>query len=68
MKYAVDKIEEDLVTLENIETKEIETVSIGNLPKNIKEGTILKKMYVIDTEEETKRKKNIKSIFDKLKN
>ena len=68
MKYAVDKIEEEIVTLENIETKEIENIPLELLPEGIKESTILKKIYIIDEQEEIERKENIQSLFDKLKN
>lgn len=69
MKYAIDKIEDNLVTLENIETNEIETVSKEILPENIKEGSILikKVIYEIDSNEEQKRRKRINRLFDKLK-
>ena len=41
MKYAVDKIEENIVTLESLDTKEKKEVLLRVLPSNIKEGTIL---------------------------
>ena len=41
MKYAVDKIEENIVTLESLDTKEKKEVPLEVLPSNIKEGTIL---------------------------
>ena len=41
MKYAVDKIEENIVTLESLDTKEKKEVLLRVLPPNIKEGTIL---------------------------
>ena len=53
MKYALDRIEEDIAILENIETGELIKISIFNLPQNIHEGTILKKennTYLIDTD------------------
>ena len=68
MKYAVDKIIDEIVTLENIETKEIENIPLELLPEGIKESTILKKIYIIDEQEEIERKENIQSLFDKLKN
>ena len=38
MKYAVDKILDGIVTIENIETGEIKNIGINNFPKDIKEG------------------------------
>ena len=69
MKYAIDKIEDNIVTLENLETKEIENISMDLLPKNIKEGTIIKKtiLYEIDKQEEQKRRTSLKNRFHKLK-
>ena len=70
MKYAVDKIEDNIVTLENIKTKEIIKEDISNLPKNIKEGIILikRKKYLIDKTTTNKRKIKIRKKFNKLKN
>lgn len=70
MKYAVDKIIDDIVTLENIETKEIKNISIDKLPNNIKEGQIVieKEIYELDIEEEDKRRKEINRKLNKLKN
>lgn len=70
MKYALDRIEEDIAILENIETGELIKISIFNLPQNIYEGTILKKennTYLIDTKEEEKRRKLIEEKFKKLR-
>lgn len=70
MKYALDRIEEDIAILENIETGELIKISIFNLPQNIYEGTILKKennTYLIDTKEEEKRRRKIQEKFKKLR-
>ena len=70
MKYALDRIEEDIAILENIKTGEKRKISIFNLPQNIHEGTILKKennTYLIDTKEEEKRRKKIQEKFKKLR-
>ena len=69
MKYAVDRILDGIVTLENIETKEIKNVSIDKFPKRIKEGNIVLESikYTIDKEEETKRRKKIKNKLDRVK-
>ena len=70
MKYAVDRIENNIVVLENINNNSIKEVSIDELPNNIKEGTILKyynKTYTIDTNEENIRRKRIQDKLDRLK-
>ena len=70
MKYALDRIEENIAILENIETGEKRKISIQHLPSNIHEGTILKEKnntYTIDIQEEEKRKKLIEEKFKKLR-
>ena len=69
MKYAVDKIIDGIVTIENIKKKEIKNISIDKFPKRIKEGNIVVEntRYKIDKEEEEKRRKTIKNKMDKLK-
>ena len=59
-----------IAVLENIDTNERLEIDINLLPKEIKEGTILIKQnddYVIDNEEETKRKNDIINRFQRLK-
>ena len=59
MKYALDRIEENIAILENIQTGEKRKISIFKLPKNLHEGIILKKennTYIIDNQEEEKRR------------
>lgn len=71
MKYAVDRIENEIVILENIENKEKIEVPINNLPSSIKEGSILiysNNNYELDLEEEKKRRQNIAARFNRLKN
>lgn len=70
MKYSVDRIENEIVILENIENKEILQVNIKDFDEEIKEGNIIKLVdnnYVIDNEEEEKRKNSVKNRFNKLK-
>ena len=70
MKYAVDRIENNIVVLENINNNSIKEVNIDELPNNIKGGTILKyynKTYTIDTNEENIRRKRIQDKLDRLK-
>ena len=70
MKYAVDKIEENIVTLESLDTKEKKEVLLEVLPSNIKEGTILtyeNKVYKKDEVLEQQRKTSIQNKFDRLR-
>lgn len=70
MKYAVDRIEEDIVILENIKTGEILEVSIANLPKGIHEGSILVKNgddFLIDLDTEKERRESLRERLERLK-
>lgn len=70
MKYAVDKIEENIVTLESLDTKEKKEVLLRVLPSNIKEGTILtyeNEVYKKDEALEQQRKTSIQNKFDMLR-
>ena len=54
--FTVDRIEDDIVVLENRTTQEIINISISELPNDIKTGDVIKKVngkYFVD-EEETK--------------
>ena len=71
MKYIVDRIEDNIVVLENQDTKEIINIDMSLLPKKIKEGNILiykNNSYYIDKEAEIKRRKEILEKFKKLRN
>lgn len=64
--FTVDRIEDDIVVLENRTTQEMININISELPNDIKTGDILKKVngkYFID-EEETKTVE--KRIEDKM--
>ena len=68
-KYIVDRIEGDIVVLEDLSTKKIKNVSIEKLPK-VKEGDALKyenKEYTLDNETKSKREEDIKAKFERLK-
>ena len=68
MKYAVDRIADNIVILENIKNKEIIKIDIELLPQNIKEGSILikrKDRYILS--KSNTRKDKIKRRFNKLK-
>ena len=68
MKYAIDRIVDNIVILENIKNKEIIKVNIELLPQNIIEGSILikrKERYILS--KSNTRKDKIKRRFNKLK-
>ena len=69
MRFAIDRINDNIVTLENIETKEMINVDKSLLPKNIKEGNILikKEIYQIDYLFEKERRNKLRSKLDSLK-
>lgn len=70
MKYVVDKIEENIVTLESLDTKEKKEVLLEVLPSNIKEGTILtyeNEVYKKDEVLEQQRRTSIQDKFNRLK-
>ncbi len=69
MKYAVDRIEEDIAVLQNIDDGSIILESISNLPTHLHEGMILSfenNCYLIDAELEHKRRERIESKFNDL--
>lgn len=68
MKYAVDRIENDVAILENLETKEKKEINVKNM--KIKEGDILVYMdgvYVVDIKERENRLKMLREKLDRLK-
>ena len=70
MKYSIDRIENDIAVLENIDTNEIIEIEISLLPENIKESNIViyeNDKYKLDQETEDSRKKDLLSRFSKLK-
>lgn len=70
MKYSIDRIENSIAVLENIDTKEIIEVDVSLLPENIKETNIViyeNKEYKLDQQTEESRKKDLLSRFNKLK-
>lgn len=70
MKYVVDRIENEIVILESLETQLKKEVLLSELSEEIKEGNILiyeNELYTIDLEEEQKRRQTIKNKFDMLR-
>lgn len=70
MKYAIDRIEENIVILEDISTNEIIEVDKILLPKNIFEGNIINyedNSFYLDIETENLRRKRIAEKLNRLK-
>ncbi len=70
MKYAVDRIEEDIYVLENIETGEIVEVNSAVVPGATHEGSILKVIngqYILDVQTEKNRRKSLRERMERLK-
>ncbi len=70
MKYAIDKIENNIIVLENLNTKEITNINKNLLSFKVKEGDILvyqNNKYYLDNNEKEKRIKIIKEKFLKVK-
>ena len=70
MKYAVDRIINDIAILENIETNEMCEIDISTLPFSIYEGAIItlkKGVYYLEENEEDKRRKMIEDRFKRLR-
>ena len=71
MIYIVDRIENNIAVLENKETNEIINIDISLLPANLKEGNVLRyenNTYILDNDEEEKRRQLLLEKFNKLKN
>ena len=69
MKYAVDEIIDNKVVLENIETKETTIEELSKFKNKVKEGQIYeyREEYILDNEEEQKRRQRIEEKFNRLK-
>lgn len=70
MKYAIDKIENNVALLENIKDGSKKEIDIKMLPLNVKETDILSyngKVYLVDNNEKEKRIKIIREKMEKLR-
>lgn len=70
-EYTVDRFENDIAICEDRNTKEMISIPKKNLPKGIKEGSILAYKdgkYRIDIEKEKEISERIKTKMDKLWN
>lgn len=71
MNYAVDRIDENIATIENINNKEKKEVPLELLPKNVKEGSVItleNDTYILNSNEEETRRKIIEEKLNRLKN
>lgn len=70
MKFSVDRIEENIAVVQNLDTKEIIQLPKGNLPKNIKDGSIIKLEngeYKFDEKTQEEREQIIREKMRRLK-
>lgn len=70
MKYAIDKIEENIATLESLDTKEKKEIPVVLLPEGIEEGSILSyenDLYKLDEVTKEQRKTDIRNKFNRLR-
>lgn len=69
-KYAVDEIIDDIVILENLDTKERIEENREILPENIHDGSILvyeNYVYKLDYNTEMNRRKSLRERIERLK-
>ena len=70
-KYSVDRIEEDIIVLENIENKEIIEINKCELDFEVVDGNILKLVdgkFELDQEVEVSREESLRDRLNRLKN
>jgi len=70
-KYSVDRIEEDIIVLENIDNKEIIEINKSELDFEVVDGNILKLVdgkFELDQEVEGSRKESLRDRLNRLKN
>lgn len=70
MKYVIDRIEDNIVVCQNLETKEMVEIEKKLLPQNIRDGNVLlfeNNEYKLDLDEEEIRRQRIRERFNRLK-
>lgn len=70
-EFSIDRIEENIIVLENRENGEIINIEKNKLPFKVQEGDILKYIngrYILDEEKTRSETKDIKSLMDDLWN
>jgi hypothetical protein len=68
--YSVDHITEDIVTLQDMQTKELVNVTKDLLPANIHDGSLINFInneYSLNESAEEQKRKEILAKFNKLK-
>lgn len=71
MKYAIDRIENNIAICQNLTTGEIVEIERNNLPANIKDGTIIKYIngkYILDKDTELEIRRRIIEKMNRLRN
>ena len=69
-KYIVDRIEEDMIVLEEEETKKTIDIKKEEIGFEVNTGDLIEfdgKKYILNSEETASRKKRIKNKFELLK-
>ena len=71
MRFAVDRIEDNIVVLQKLDTKEIIEIEKCKLPFMISDGTVLKLedgIFLLDTSSEEEIRNRIREKMERLKN
>ena len=70
-KYSVDRIEEDIIVLENIDNEEIVEINKNDVEFEVVEGNILiysDGVFTLDKEVEVSRRDSLRERLNRLKN
>ena len=70
MKYSVDRIENDKIIVQNLETLQMEEISKDKIPFSVRDGDILKlekNTNQLDQAENSRKTKQTKTDFKQLK-
>jgi UDP-glucose 6-dehydrogenase len=71
MKFAIDRIEKNIVICQNLKTEEMYEFKLESMPKEIEEGSIIKysnNKFLMDKKSFKNRKKEIEEKMKKLRN
>ena len=67
--FSIDRFEENIAICENLESGEFLNILISSLPKNSKEGSIIKYengKYILDIKATENKKQEVKNLVDNL--
>ncbi len=70
MRLVVDRIEDQIVVCEDLETKEIREIPLRDLPFSVNDGSIISyqdNKYQKDMTLEEERRRNLQARFNRLK-